>query len=109
MSICRLKGGLFAHWAAVSFHTRPCIVSLALSHLPSFAAAYRQTPLRRVTLATSSPVNRSSSFQPHVKMNAQELKNFLADSPPSTVNLEIKKHFDALTDQQARYAHYISR
>jgi hypothetical protein len=42
-------------------------------------------------------------------MNAQELKNFLADSPPSTVNLEIKKHFDALTNQQARYAHYISR
>ncbi|KUJ20377.1 putative dipeptidyl peptidase 3 [Mollisia scopiformis] len=42
-------------------------------------------------------------------MNAQELKNFLADSPPSTVNLVIKKHFDALTDQQARYAHYISR
>jgi hypothetical protein len=42
-------------------------------------------------------------------MNAQELKNFLADSPPSTVNLEIKKHFEALTDQQARYAHYISR
>jgi dipeptidyl-peptidase-3 len=42
-------------------------------------------------------------------MNAQELKNFLADSPPSTVNLEIKKHFEALTDQQRRYAHYISR
>lgn len=42
-------------------------------------------------------------------MNAQELKHFLADSPPSTVNLEIKKHFDALTDQQARYAHFISR
>ncbi|KAF8867056.1 putative dipeptidyl peptidase 3 [Acephala macrosclerotiorum] len=42
-------------------------------------------------------------------MNAQELKNFFADSPPSTVTLAIKKHFDALTDQQARYAHWISR
>lgn len=42
-------------------------------------------------------------------MNAQELKNFLADSPPSTVNLVIKKHFEALTDQQKRYAHYISK
>ncbi|KAH6678333.1 putative dipeptidyl peptidase 3 [Halenospora varia] len=42
-------------------------------------------------------------------MNTAELKNFLADSPPSTVNLVIKKHFDALTDQQARYAHYISK
>jgi dipeptidyl-peptidase-3 len=42
-------------------------------------------------------------------MNTQELKNFLADSPPSTVNLEIKKHFEALDDKQKRYAHYISR
>jgi dipeptidyl-peptidase-3 len=42
-------------------------------------------------------------------MDTQELKNFLTDSPPSTVNLVIKKHFEALTDQQARYAHYISR
>jgi hypothetical protein len=42
-------------------------------------------------------------------MNTLELKNFLADSPPSAVNLVIKKHFEALTDQQARYAHYISR
>jgi dipeptidyl-peptidase-3 len=42
-------------------------------------------------------------------MNTQELKNFLADSPPSTVRLEIKKHFEALTDQQKRYAHFISR
>ncbi|TVY82388.1 putative dipeptidyl peptidase [Lachnellula suecica] len=42
-------------------------------------------------------------------MNASELKHFLADSPPSTVNLEIKKHFDNLTGQQQRYAHFISR
>jgi dipeptidyl-peptidase-3 len=60
-------------------------------------------------LASSSPVTRLSSIQQHLTMNTQELKNFLADSPPSTVNLEIKKHFEALTDQQARYAHYISR
>lgn len=42
-------------------------------------------------------------------MNTQELKNFLTDSPPSTVNLVIKKHFEALTDKQARYAHFISK
>ncbi|CAG8957600.1 hypothetical protein HYFRA_00010466 [Hymenoscyphus fraxineus] len=42
-------------------------------------------------------------------MNTAELKNYLADSPPSTVNLAIKPHFDALSDQEARYAHYISR
>lgn len=42
-------------------------------------------------------------------MNAAELANYLTDSPPSAVRLEIKKHFDALTEQQKRYAHYISR
>jgi dipeptidyl-peptidase III len=42
-------------------------------------------------------------------MLAEDLKNFVADSPPSTVRLEIKKHFEALSDQQKRYAHYISR
>lgn len=42
-------------------------------------------------------------------MNAQELKNFLADSPPSIVRLEIKKHFEALSDKEKRYAHYISQ
>jgi dipeptidyl-peptidase-3 len=42
-------------------------------------------------------------------MNAQELKNFLADSPPAVVRLEIKKHFEALSDKEKRYAHWISR
>ncbi|KAI1383202.1 putative dipeptidylpeptidase III [Hypoxylon trugodes] len=42
-------------------------------------------------------------------MDAQELKNYLADSPPSVVRLEIEKHFDALNDKQKRYAHFISR
>ncbi|KAF3764814.1 putative dipeptidylpeptidase III [Cryphonectria parasitica EP155] len=42
-------------------------------------------------------------------MDAQELKSYLADSPPSVVRLEIAKHFDALTDKQKRYAHYISK
>jgi dipeptidyl-peptidase-3 len=56
-----------------------------------------------------SPLDRLSSIQQHFTMNAQELKNFLADSPPSAVNLVIKKHFEALDEQQKRYAHYISR
>lgn len=38
-----------------------------------------------------------------------EIKNYLADSPPAIVRLEIKKHFDALEDKQKRYAHFISR
>lgn len=42
-------------------------------------------------------------------MDAKELSSYLADSPPSVVRLEIAKHFDALTDRQKRYAHYISK
>lgn len=42
-------------------------------------------------------------------MNAQELSNYLADAPPSVVRLEIKKHFDSLSEKQQRYAHFISR
>jgi dipeptidyl-peptidase-3 len=42
-------------------------------------------------------------------MNAQELSQYLADAPPSVVRLEIEKHFDALSDRQKRYAHYISK
>jgi len=42
-------------------------------------------------------------------MDTQQLKNFLADSPPSTVNLVIRPHFEALDDKQKRYAHFISR
>lgn len=95
------------HWTATFPRGCPCIIlSLALS--PSFAE-HRQTPLQRPMPAAPSPFNRLASIQRHLTMNAQELKHFLADSPPTTVNLEIKKHFDALTDQQARYAHYISR
>lgn len=42
-------------------------------------------------------------------MDAADLKHYLADSPPTIVRLEIEKHFDALTDQQKRYAHFISK
>lgn len=37
------------------------------------------------------------------------ISNFYADNPPTTVRLEIEKHFNALTDQEAAYAHHISR
>lgn len=37
------------------------------------------------------------------------LKHYLADDPPSVVQLLIKPHFDALSDKEKLYAHYISR
>ncbi len=42
-------------------------------------------------------------------MNTEDLKHYLADAPPTVVRLEIEKHFEALTDKQKRYAHYISK
>ncbi|KAH8675836.1 putative dipeptidylpeptidase III [Xylariales sp. PMI_506] len=42
-------------------------------------------------------------------MDTAELKHYLADAPPSVVRLEIEKHFNALSDKQKRYAHFISR
>ncbi|PHH89105.1 hypothetical protein CDD83_6632 [Cordyceps sp. RAO-2017] len=42
-------------------------------------------------------------------MNSADLAHYLADAPPSVVRLEIEKHFDALSDRQKRYAHFISK
>ncbi|KAL2182713.1 dipeptidyl-peptidase III [Thermothelomyces heterothallicus CBS 203.75] len=42
-------------------------------------------------------------------MDAKELSQYLADAPPSVVRLEIEKHFNALSDKQKRYAHFISK
>ena len=39
----------------------------------------------------------------------KELSHYLADAPPSVVRLEIGKHFEAMTDKQKLYAHYISK
>ncbi|OAA66720.1 Peptidase M49, dipeptidyl-peptidase 3, eukaryotic [Niveomyces insectorum RCEF 264] len=44
-----------------------------------------------------------------MSLTAQELSNYLADTPPSVVRLEIGKHFEALSDSQKRYAHFISK
>lgn len=42
-------------------------------------------------------------------MQPEDLKHYLADQPPTVVRLEIEKHFALLTEQQKRYAHYISK
>ena len=42
-------------------------------------------------------------------MDEDTLKNYLADDPPSLVSLEIKNHFDTLSEYEKLYAHYISR
>ncbi|KAF2197104.1 dipeptidyl-peptidase III [Delitschia confertaspora ATCC 74209] len=42
-------------------------------------------------------------------MDAESLKQYLADSPPTVVPLAIKPHFEALGEKEKLYAHHISR
>jgi hypothetical protein len=66
-------------------------------------------PLHSSSSLKSIPLNRLAVIQRHFTMDTNELKNFLADSPPVTVNLIIKPHWDALTESQKSYAHFISK
>lgn len=94
------------------------LLSLALDRTYSAATcvyptqgAVRLRPSNRAikTSYSLNTYNQLVSRRHNSTMNTQELRHFLADSPPSTVNLEIKKHFEALDTKQQIYAHYISR
>ncbi|KAF2401290.1 dipeptidyl-peptidase III [Trichodelitschia bisporula] len=41
-------------------------------------------------------------------IDEESLKHYLADSPPTVVPLGIKPHFEALSEEEKLYAHYIS-
>jgi len=41
-------------------------------------------------------------------MDAEALKQYLADNPPTVVQLEIKPHFEALNEKEKHYAHHAS-
>jgi len=41
-------------------------------------------------------------------IDAETLKQYLADSPPTIVPLAIRPHFEALSDKEKRYAHHLS-
>lgn len=43
------------------------------------------------------------------KLDEATIKQYLADDPPTVVPLAIKPHFEALSDKEKKYAHYISR
>lgn len=41
-------------------------------------------------------------------IDSETLKQYLADDPPTVVNLAIKPHFEALSDKEKLYAHHLS-
>lgn len=42
-------------------------------------------------------------------MDGTTLKQYLTDDPPTVARLEIKPHFEALSQPEKKYAHFISR
>lgn len=92
-------------WLCARRRCPPAVAASRRIYLPLYAAAaglksFSTTAISRTTSTLTSTSNT---------MDAAELANYLADSPPLAVRLEIKKHFDALSEQQKLYAHYISR
>ncbi|KMU72275.1 dipeptidyl-peptidase 3 [Coccidioides immitis RMSCC 3703] len=74
-----------------------------------------QSPLTRSSSSAASSINSNSSTASGIPncfptMDAKAKEQYLADSPPTVVRLEIKQHFDALKDEKLkRYAHFVSR
>src|SRR5690242_13657928 len=77
----------------------------------SLSASVRSQP--RQAPATSSPLLHTIYTQRarlHTKMTIDEsvLKHYLADSPPTIVPLAIKPHFEALSEAEKHYSHFLS-
>ncbi|PGH30904.1 dipeptidyl-peptidase III [[Emmonsia] crescens] len=96
---------------AVHFSAASRLLQLRLRHhqspishkynnrLASTSSAAVATQLKPITIYDETPSI----------MDAKTKQQYLADSPPTVVRLEIKPHFEALDDKQKRYAHFISR
>ncbi|PGH08246.1 hypothetical protein AJ79_06032 [Helicocarpus griseus UAMH5409] len=77
----------------------------------------RHSPISRLynrpaSNSSAAVATRLSPAQTSIETPAMDPKvkqQYLADSPPTVVRLEIKPHFEALDDKQKRYAHFISR
>ena len=97
----------------------PSAQRFVLPHRPSslLPLRHRLPPLHLTRCSSSSVANTLPSSSdslihpPHrATMDAQVKQHYLADSPPTVVRLEVKSHFDNLTDPKLRkYAHYLSR
>nr|WOD46483.1 hypothetical protein [Trichoderma atroviride] len=85
----------------------PLISRRPFSLRVNIAALKRPHPVLKRNL--SPRLSRSWFASSTANMKPEELKHYLADQPPTVVRLEIEKHFSLLTEQQKRYAHFISK
>lgn len=94
------------HCSLLPRKTKACRRHRTTSDLYS---SYKSRQRSYQTITSTSTITQNGRLRRNNTMDTQELVHFLADSPPSCVRLEIAPHFKALSDQQKRYAHYISR
>ncbi|KAK2776132.1 hypothetical protein FQN53_002863 [Emmonsiellopsis sp. PD_33] len=74
-------------------------------HVPPYSRLASSASAAVATRLKPAPI-----YNPAPAMDAKTKQQYLADSPPTVVRLEIKPHFDALKEEkQKRYAHFISR
>ncbi|KAL2000149.1 hypothetical protein VTN02DRAFT_3488 [Thermoascus thermophilus] len=100
-------------------HLRP----LAFCRSPIYSPLHRRLQIRdhiKRSYSTSS-TNLPEAHQPSAPgapcetqrvaaMDAKTKEQYLADSPPTVVRLEIRPHFEALKNEQLKkYAHFMSR
>ena len=91
------------------FRSRPSL-QLQLQPLTATGRPCSFRPLRPPLSTTQPIVKHLTTVRSYsTVMDSKDLIDYLADSPSTIVNLPIKKHFEALSDKEQRYAHFISK
>lgn len=107
MMVAGMQPNYPAKVSAASLHQLPpsvrqstttyvCVASYYILHCTSIILIPRHIPKHPVTVAMSTTIE------------AETLKQHLADNPPAIVPLAIKPHFEALSDKEKLYSHHLS-
>ena len=95
--ICSARGSLSRSWLCATGEGARQAVDAAPQRSSCLGPRRQQRAVHNTTPATTT-----ATMDPGV------LKHYLADSPPTVVPLAIKPHFEALSDHQKLYSHYLS-
>jgi hypothetical protein len=101
------------HAPAVGVVWRWCLTKGTYPASARASDSQLQVPPTPNSLVPHNTVSLAAAPAPPATMAAsidsKTLEQYLADDPPSIVNLVIKPHFEALSDQEKLYAHHLSR